>query len=124
MCPPSHRMALITMLSQRWHIAFCGTSLGLLVWVPACLAEAQLSYKPEDDAHGGVQTLDRLLPGIRRSHPGELYDAEGPIFDPSGEPHDHLKWLTPAGGIIWLDVDARTGEVLRTSPGRDKFHEH
>ncbi len=41
--------------------------------------------------------LDRLLPGIRRSHPGEFYDAEGPTYGPSGEAHYHLKWMTPDG---------------------------
>jgi len=112
------------MLAQRWHLAFCATFLGLLVWVPACLAEAQPSYKPEDDAHGGVQTLDRLLPGIRRSHPGDLSDAHGPTYGPSGDPHYHLKWITPEGGVYWFDADARSGQVQLTSPGRDKFHEH
>jgi hypothetical protein len=72
-------------------------------------------------APGGVQPLDRLLPGIRRSHPGEFYDAEGPTYGPSGDAHYHLKWMTPDGRIIWFDADARSGRVLRSSPGRDSF---
>src|ERR1700761_9518803 len=69
----------------------------------------------------GVQPLDRLLPGIRRAHPGDFYDAEGPTYGPSGDAHYHLKWMTPDGRVIWYDADARSGRVLRTSPGRDNF---
>jgi len=70
---------------------------------------------------GGIQPLDRLLPGIRRQHPGNFYDAEGPTYGPSGDPHYHLKWMTPDGRVIWYDADARSGRVLRSSPGRDGF---
>ena len=34
------------------------------------------------DRAAGVQPLDRLLPGIRRAHPGDFYDAEGPTYGP------------------------------------------
>jgi len=67
----------------------------------------------------GIQPLDRLLPGIRREHP-----AEGPTYGPSGDPHYHLKWMTPDGRVIWFDADARNGRVLRSSPGRDSFDNH
>ena len=72
----------------------------------------------------GVQPLDRLLPGIRRDHPGNFYDAEGPTYGPGGDPHYHLKWMTPDGRVIWYDTDARSGRVLRSSPGRDNFDNH
>ena len=83
-------------------------------------------YGPADrGAYGdGVQPLDRLLPGIRRAHPGDFYDAEGPTYGPSGDPHYHLKWMTPDGRVIWYDTDARSGRVLRASPGRDSFDSH
>jgi hypothetical protein len=67
-----------------------------------------------------VQPLDRLLPEIRRTHPGRFYDADGP-HPGVGGPHYHLKWMTPDGRIIWYDTDARTGRVLGSSPGRDNF---
>jgi hypothetical protein len=79
-------------------------------------------YGPPD--RDGVQPLDRLLPGIRRAHPGDFYDAEGPTYGPSGDPHYHLKWMTPDGRVIWYDADARSGRVLRSSPGRDSFDDH
>ncbi len=69
----------------------------------------------------GVQPLDRLLPEIRRQHPGDFYDAEGPTYGPNGDPHYHLKWMTPEGRVVWFDTDARSGRVLRSSPGRDTF---
>jgi hypothetical protein len=72
----------------------------------------------------GVQPLDRLLPGIRRTHPGEFYDADGPTYGPQGDAHYHLKWMTPDGRVIWFDADARNGRVLRSSPGRDSFDDN
>jgi hypothetical protein len=69
----------------------------------------------------GVMPLDRLLPEIRRTHPGQVYDADGPSIGPDGSQHYHLKWMTPDGRIEWLDTDARTGRVLGSSPGRDTF---
>jgi hypothetical protein len=69
----------------------------------------------------GVQPLDRLLPQISRSHPGQFFDAHGPTTNADGSQHYHLKWMTPDGRILWLDADARTGRVLGLSPGRDAF---
>jgi hypothetical protein len=68
-----------------------------------------------------VQPLDRLLPEIRRTHPGHFYDADGPHPGAGGSQHYHLKWMTPDGRIVWYDTDARTGRVLGVSPGRDNF---
>jgi hypothetical protein len=93
-------------------------TVGLLTVGLAHPVQAQPGGAPMRD---GVQPLDRLLPGIRRQHPGEFYDAEGPTYGPSGDPHYHLKWMTPDGRIVWFDADARNGRVLRSSPGRDSF---
>jgi hypothetical protein len=94
-----------------------------LAWGSAGAALAQ-PYGGPDGGRDRVQPLDRLLPGIRRAHPGEFYDAEGPTYGPSGDAHYHLKWMTPEGRIIWLDADARNGRVLRSSPGRDSFDDN
>jgi hypothetical protein len=75
-------------------------------------AWAQRDHVRERIRSGEVLPLDRLLPDIRRSHPGTFYDAEGPVLGPNGDYRYRLKWMTPEGRIIWLDADARTGRVL------------
>ena len=104
---------------MRAHV-FSVIFAGVLLAVLGGSSQAQ-PYGPPPYRGGGVQPLDRLLPGIRREHPGDFYDAEGPTYGPSGDPHYHLKWMTPDGRVIWYDTDARSGRVLRSSPGRDSF---
>ncbi|HYS46585.1 MAG TPA: hypothetical protein VEM35_09110 [Rhizomicrobium sp.] len=96
----------------------------LLTVAPPVMAQPYGPPQGRDAPREGVQPLDRLLPGIRRQHPGDFYDAEGPTYGPSGDPHYHLKWMTPDGRVIWFDTDARNGRVLRSSPGRDSFDNH
>jgi hypothetical protein len=99
---------------------FSAILAGLCALVGALAAPAMAQPYGSSDREG-VHPLDRLLPGIRREHPGDFYDAEGPTYGPSGDPHYHLKWMTPDGRVIWYDTDARSGRVLRSSPGRDTF---
>jgi translation initiation factor IF-2 len=68
----------------------------------------------------GAQPLDRLLPEIRRAHPGRFLDVE-PGASESGSPRYRLRWLTPEGRVIWLDADARTGQVMGQGPDRESF---
>ena len=108
---------------------FSAILLGLSALLAAApIGTAQAQYYGPPPGYGsprdGVQPLDRLLPGIRRAHPGDFYDAEGPTYGPQGDPHYHLKWMTPDGRVIWYDTDARNGRVLRSSPGRDNFDSH
>jgi len=110
---------------RAWIFPAILTGLCALFGAWAAPAMAQPYGPPDRGAYGdGVQPLDRLLPGIRRAHPGDFYDAEGPTYGPSGDPHYHLKWMTPDGRVIWYDTDARSGRVLRSSPGRDSFDDH
>jgi hypothetical protein len=83
------------------------------------LAVGPVTAQPQRES--GVLPLDRILPGIRSTHPGQFFDADGPTPGPGGTMHYHLKWMTPDGRIEWLDTDARTGRVLGASPGRDSF---
>jgi len=58
---------------------------------------------------GERPSLDRFLPDIRRQYPGRLLDVQRG-WGPRGE-RNRIKWLTPDGRVIWLDTDARTGEI-------------
>jgi hypothetical protein len=62
--------------------------------------------------HSRPQSLDRVLPEIRRTTPGTFYDAEGPYLMPNGTVTYRIKWMTPEGRIVWFYADARNGQVL------------
>jgi hypothetical protein len=76
------------------------------------LSPAAAQRYPRAPYGSQVIPLEQMLPQIRRGYPGTFYDAEGPFPDAYGNPHYHIKWLTPEGRVIWLDTDARTGRVL------------
>jgi hypothetical protein len=86
--------------------------IACLAFAALGLSEASAQRYARDPYGPQVVPLERVLPGIRRFYPGTFYDAEGPTFDEMGNPHYHIKWLTPEGRVIWLDTDARTGRVL------------
>ena len=65
-----------------------------------------------------VMPLGRILGSIRRHHPGRMSDVRGPFPGPNGEPHLRVKWFTPEGRVVWLDVDATTGEVWGVNGAR------
>lgn len=117
-CLLPYKSRMFARIFLALFLAFSG-----LAAVSSDMAQAQPRHG-RGEMRDGVQPLDRLLPGIRRTHPGEFYDAEGPTYGPSGEARYHLKWMTPDGRIIWYDADARSGRVLRSSPGRDSFDGH
>jgi hypothetical protein len=100
------RLAVVT-------TAFLG--FAVLAVPGARMAEAQPQQR------GQVRPLDQILPEIRRTHPGQFVDTDGPSEGPDGNAHYHLKWMAPDGRIEYLDTDARTGRVLGSSPGRDAF---
>ncbi|MGQ0742583.1 MAG: PepSY domain-containing protein [Alphaproteobacteria bacterium] len=61
--------------------------------------------RPDRYRRGDRPPLDRFLPDIRRQHPGRLLDVQ------RGPRGDRIKWLTPDGRVIWLDMDPRTGRI-------------
>lgn len=106
------------------QIGFCLTLAGLLLGTSPSGAKTQPRPEGWNDRSSDVQPLDRLLPAIRHSHPGEFSDAHGPTSGQSGDSYYHLKWITPDGRVFWFEADARNGQVLRTSPGRDRFDDN
>lgn len=92
---------------------------GLLLASPVPVA-AQGNHVRERVRAGQFMPLDRLLPSVRRGHPGTFYDAQGPELGPHGGYHYRLKWLTPQGRVVWLNTDARTGRVLGVEAERHR----
>jgi hypothetical protein len=95
-------------------------SLFLLVLAPG-IAQAQYDDDWRNPNQYEAQPLDRILPQIRRDHPGRFYDAEGPFMGSDGQMHYRVKWMTPDGRVVWFDADARTGRVLGSGGGRHDF---
>jgi len=88
----------------------------------SAFAQDDGDWEPHDRvAAGQIQPLDRILPEVRRTHPGTFYDAEGPFTGPDGEMHYRLKWMTPDGRIVWYDANARTGRVMGSGSGRRDY---
>jgi hypothetical protein len=102
---------------MRTRVSALALSLFLLVLAPGT---ASAQYDDGRD-RGGPQPLDRILPEIRRDHPGRFYDAEGPFMGGDGQMHYRVKWMTPDGRVVWFDADARTGRVLGTGGGRHDY---
>ncbi|HEY2069841.1 MAG TPA: PepSY domain-containing protein [Rhizomicrobium sp.] len=84
--------------------------LAILVLATLGLPPVEAQRYPR--AGSQVVPLEQVLPQIRHSYPGTFSDAEGPYPDEYGNPHYHIKWLTPEGRVVWLDTDARTGRVI------------
>ena len=104
-------------------------AIGLLFAVLAAGSPAYAQDEGEWGPHdrvvaGQIQPLDRILPEVRRSHPGTFYDAEGPFTGADGEMHYRLKWMTPDGRIVWFDANARTGRVMGTGGGRYQNYDY
>src|SRR5258706_2077721 len=82
----------------------------------AVVSPAPVSAQPyrarQGVQNGEVRSLDEIMNGIRRERPGSLADVQGPNLGPAGDPRYRLKWVTPAGRVIWLANDARTRPVL------------
>ena len=110
-CPRTYKKPMRAGIFSWIFLGF----FALLTVVPPVLAQPYGPPQGRDAPRDGVQPLDRLLPGIRRQHPGDFYDAEGPTYGPSGDPHYHLKWMTPDGRVIWFDTDARNGRVVNAN---------
>lgn len=104
-----------------------GVLIGALSLLFAALAVAPAHAQYDDDwrqrdiLDSQLLPLDRVLPEVRRTHPGRFYDAEGPFQGADGQMHYRLKWMTPDGRVVWFDADARTGRVLGTGGGRHDF---
>lgn len=63
---------------------------------------------------GEVLPLPVLLERVRQSHPGEVFEVD--LEREDGRWIYELKLLQAGGGLVRLEVDARTAEVLGVRP--------
>lgn len=75
-------------------------------WRPAQLAPD----RPREAVRGGRQvSLEQVVANLRREHGGRMVDA-----DQYGDPPIYrIIWLTEDGRRLVIEVDARTGRILR-----------
>jgi hypothetical protein len=67
---------------------------------------------PRRGGDGGMQSLDSIVGMIRQRFPGQVSDVQGPFGG-----RYRVKWLTPDGRVLWIDADARTGQILGVDGG-------
>nr|TFG53040.1 MAG: hypothetical protein E4H34_04230 [Hyphomicrobiales bacterium] len=81
----------------------------ILIVLALVLGGFEASAQPGPRQNGGqqMQPLNNILGAIRSQYPGQLSDVQGPTNG-----RYLIKWLTPDGQVLLLDVDARTGRVL------------
>ncbi len=65
---------------------------------------------------GDVLPLDRVLQQVAQSHPGQVMAVE--LEREQDRWVYELKLLQPGGALLKLEVDAKTGEVLRRKEKR------
>jgi hypothetical protein len=86
----------------------------IFVVLAVALSGFAATAQPFPRPNGGqqMQPLNNILGAIRSQYPGQLSDVQGPVNG-----RYLIKWLTPQGEVLLLDVDARTGQVLGVRGG-------
>ncbi len=81
----------------------------ILILLAIALSSYEASAQPAPRGNDGqqMQPLNNILGNIRRQYPGQLSDVQGP-----NNGRYLIKWLTPDGQVLLLDVDARSGRVM------------
>ncbi len=86
----------------------------ILIVLAVALGGFDASAQPFPRQNGGqqMQPLNNILGNIRSQYPGRLSDVQGPFNG-----RYLIKWLTPDGQVLLLDVDARSGRVVGVRGG-------
>lgn len=86
----------------------------VLVLLALALGIPQASAQPFPRRDGPQQMLplNNILANIRRQFPGQLSDVQGPRNGIIV-----VKWLTPDGQILFIEADARTGQIVGVRGG-------
>ncbi len=88
----------------------------ILIVLALALGGFDASAQPFPRQNGGqqMQSLNNILGNIRSQYPGRLSDVQGPTNG-----RYLIKWLTPDGRVLLLDVDARSGRIVGVRGGRN-----
>lgn len=113
---------------QNAHVNTSRSRLPAALWVLAAtlLASAPaLAGGDHDRARAAVQAgevlpLKTVLERVSRSHPGEVLEVE--LESEDGRWVYEIKLLQAGGRLVKLEVDAATGEVLRSKQRPRKPH--
>ncbi len=103
----------------RQHAAAACLAAGLIALAaPGAWAGDDKDHDRVRDAvrAGEVMPFDALRERLLRSHPGEVLELE--LEREQGRWIYEIKLLHPDGRIVKLEVDARSGEVLRERKGQ------
>jgi hypothetical protein len=92
-------------------IATCALILGAATSLPAHAKRDDQGQAREDMRAGAVRSLREIEGSVLPQMRGSKY--LGPEYDPAAMAY-RLKFIRE-GRVVWLDVDARTGRVLRRS---------
>lgn len=95
-------------------------------WLAALIALGSVGARAGDDSDqdrvrdavrsGEVMSFDTLRQRLLKSHPGEVLELE--LEREHGRWIYEVKLLQPDGRIVKLELDARSGELLRERLGR------
>ena len=95
-------------------------------WLAALIALGTVGARAGDDSDqdrvrdavrsGEVMSFDTLRQRLLKSHPGEVLELE--LEREHGRWIYEVKLLQPDGRIVKLELDARSGELLRERRGR------
>lgn len=66
----------------------------------------------------GVVPLEDVLAGLRARYAGRHISVSGPSAGLDGRQRYNIKWLTPDGHVLFIAVDAQTGQTLSVDGAR------
>lgn len=86
-------------------------AIGMAAALPAAAGDDDHDRARQAVIEGEVLPLDDVLARLARTHPGQVLETE--LERDDGRWIYEIKLLQPDGQLLRLDLDARTGAVLR-----------
>lgn len=109
---PSFAGSFAGISASSWRV-LSGLCLGLALALPAGADSTRDHERARAALQAGeVMPLQKLLERVQRQHPGDVLEVE--LEREDGRWVYELKLLQRGGQVLRLDVDGRTGDVLRS----------